>query len=86
MAAGAGVVVVLLACGLVELVVRRRGTGRGRLAVHAWPAALVVALATDLPEVAWTALKVGALSYGGGFVIIPLMQADAVGGHGWMSR
>ena len=34
--------------------------------------------------VAWTALKVGALSFGGGFVIIPLMQADAVGHH-WMT-
>ena len=33
----------------------------------------------------WTALKVGALSYGGGFVIIPLMQADAVDRHGWMT-
>ena len=31
------------------------------------------------------ALKVGALSYGGGFVIIPLMQGDAVDRHGWMT-
>jgi len=31
------------------------------------------------------ALKVGALSYGGGFVIIPLMQADAVDTYGWMT-
>lgn len=30
-----------------------------------------------LLSVAWVAIKVGALSYGGGFVIIPLMQADA---------
>jgi chromate transporter len=35
--------------------------------------------------VAWTAFKVGALSFGGGFVIIPLMQADAVGHH-WMTN
>ena len=34
--------------------------------------------AAELPALAWTALKVGALSYGGGFVIIPLMQGDAV--------
>jgi chromate transporter len=34
---------------------------------------------------AWVALKVGALSYGGGFVIIPLMQADAVNRYHWMS-
>ena len=33
----------------------------------------------------WMALKVGALSYGGGFVIIPLMQADAVDHHHWMT-
>ena len=31
------------------------------------------------------ALKVGALSYGGGFVVIPLMQGDAVDRHGWMT-
>jgi chromate transporter len=37
-----------------------------------------------LGSVAWVAVKVGALSFGGGFVIIPLMQADAVGRH-WMT-
>ena len=31
------------------------------------------------------AFKVGALSYGGGFVIVPLMQADAVERHHWMT-
>jgi chromate transporter len=36
-------------------------------------------------SVAWVALKVGALSYGGGFVIIPLMQADAVSHYHWMT-
>ncbi|WP_282203639.1 chromate transporter [Kitasatospora fiedleri] len=34
---------------------------------------------------AWVALKVGALSYGGGFVIIPLMQQDAVERYHWMT-
>ncbi|MGH3178306.1 MAG: chromate transporter [Streptosporangiaceae bacterium] len=37
-----------------------------------------------LAGVAWVAFKVGALSFGGGFVIIPLMQAHAVGRH-WMT-
>ena len=36
-------------------------------------------------SVAWVALKVGALSYGGGFVIIPLMQHDAVNTYHWMT-
>jgi chromate transporter len=31
------------------------------------------------------AFKVGALSFGGGFVIIPLMQHDAVNTYHWMS-
>jgi chromate transporter len=74
---GVGVVAVLLACGFVELGVRRG------LAVHAWP--LAVTGAAALPALAWTALKVGALSYGGGFVIIPLMRGDAVDTHGWMT-
>ena len=46
---------------------------------------LAVSGAAALPALAWTALKVGALSYGGGFVIIPLMQEDAVETYGWMT-
>src|SRR5262249_24657104 len=36
-------------------------------------------------SIAWVAFKVGALSYGGGFVIIPLMQHDAVHTYHWMT-
>jgi chromate transporter len=81
---GAWVVLVLLACGALELVwTRVRPAG---LAAHAWPVVLAAASATGgLLALFWTALKVGALSYGGGFVIIPLMQADAVDRHGWMT-
>src|SRR5207245_3166194 len=35
---------------------------------------------------AWVAFKVGAPSYGGGFVIIPLMQSDAVSQYHWMTN
>ncbi len=35
---------------------------------------------------AWVAFKVGALSYGGGFVIVPLMQFDAVSRYQWMTE
>jgi chromate transporter len=78
--AGQYVVLVLLAAGLIELAWRRRAA----LALHAFPVAAAGAAA--LPGLAWTALKVGALSYGGGFVIIPLMQEDAVERYGWMSH
>jgi chromate transporter len=38
-----------------------------------------------LGALVWEAFKVGALSYGGGFVIIPLMQHDVVSTYHWMS-
>lgn len=83
--AGAWVALALLGCGLFELALRRGGWA-DRAASLA-PPALVLAVtgAAALPALAWTAFKVGALSYGGGFVIIPLMQADAIG-HGWMTE
>ena len=81
---GVLVVAVLVACGLVELAVRRAGPRLRVAGVHAWP--VVLAAASALAPLSWTALKVGALSYGGGFVIIPLMQADAVGLHDWMTN
>ena len=50
------------------------------------PLLAVAAVPTGgLLSVAWVAFKVGALSYGGGFVIIPLMQHDAVDTYHWMS-
>ena len=54
------------------------------LAAPVRAAAAAVAGGGVLVSVAWVAFKVGALSFGGGFVIIPLMRADAVGRH-WMT-
>jgi chromate transporter len=55
--------------------------------VAALPAAVLAAAAAagGPGALVWTSLKVGALSYGGGFVIVPLMQHDAVQAHGWMT-
>lgn len=83
LAVGPYVVLVLLGCGLAELAIRRRA---GVASISPAGMLLVVTGAGALPALCWTALKVGALSYGGGFVIIPLMQADAVDAHGWMTR
>jgi chromate transporter len=83
---GPWLVLVLIAAGLVEVVWSRRTRG-GRVAgAHAWPPALVAAASgAGLGALCWTAFKVGALSYGGGFVIVPLMQGDAVDHYHWMS-
>ncbi|HMD52277.1 MAG TPA: chromate efflux transporter [Solirubrobacteraceae bacterium] len=47
---------------------------------------LAAAEPAGVAALAWTALKVGALSFGGGFVIVPLMQADAVSTYHWMTH
>jgi chromate transporter len=60
---------------------KARGIAALPVLVHA---AAAVAGGGVLVSVAWVAFKVGALSFGGGFVIIPLMRADAVGRH-WMT-
>ncbi|CCH32438.1 chromate efflux transporter [Actinosynnema sp. NPDC047251] len=78
---GPWLVVVLVVAGLVEVAVRvPSGRAQAVLPVLALPAAV-----GGLPAVAWVAAKVGALSYGGGFVIIPMMQHDAVTTYGWMT-
>jgi chromate transporter len=83
---GPWLVLLLAACGLVEVTWRGARRAPGGAALHAWPALLVAAAGTGgLGALAWVAFKVGALSYGGGFVIIPLMQADAVDRYGWMT-
>ncbi len=82
---GPWLVLVLVACGGVEAAWRRAG-GPGAVAGAA-PLLLPLATAAvgGIGALAWVAFKVGALSYGGGFVIIPLMQADAVNHYHWMT-
>ena len=82
---GPYLVLVLLGCGLLELIRQRRPAGL--LGIHWGPlAALAPASAGGIAALAWTAFKVGALSFGGGFVIIPLMQGDAVHTYHWMTN
>jgi chromate transporter len=99
---GPWLVLVLLGCGLLELLIRR-ATGEGTLSALALFALPKAALAGGLRDIAplaplavvatgtvgdlvWTAFKVGALSFGGGFVIVPLMQGDAVHAYHWMTN
>ena len=84
---GPELVLVLLACGVVEILVHRTG-----LASSLNPPRLILAGAAGhalavggFAAIAWVAFKVGALSYGGCFVIVPLMQHVAVTTYHWMS-
>ncbi len=98
---GPWLVLILVGCGLLELLIRR-ASGEGAMALlaplvavpraalagglrDAMPLAAVASTGT-VGDLVWTALKVGALSFGGGFVIVPLMQGDAVHAYHWMSN
>jgi chromate transporter len=89
---GPWLVLVLAACGLCEMAARRGsqpqpepGESGGTPRRHGALLAAAAPAAGGLGALAWVAFKVGALSYGGGFVIIPLMQRDAVHTYHWMS-
>ncbi|HXW33103.1 MAG TPA: chromate efflux transporter, partial [Acidimicrobiales bacterium] len=83
---GPYLVLVLFGCGLLEIGVQSRhrpttpGSTRAILA-FAGPTAAV----GGIGALVWVAFKVGSLSYGGGFVIVPLMQHDAVSVYHWMT-
>jgi chromate transporter len=88
-------VLVLIGCGLIEATIRGRGAAVRRVLrlrgvvphLLAAPALAISAAAGagGTGALVWVAFKVGALSYGGGFVIIPLMQGDAVHRYHWMT-
>ncbi len=93
MLVGPYLVIALLACGLFELAWTVGVKPRDRLQSAGGPPLTVLVLAAaggvgavgGIGALAWVAFKVGALSFGGGFVIIPLMQHDAVHAYHWMS-
>ncbi|WP_404867712.1 chromate efflux transporter [Kitasatospora griseola] len=95
---GPWLVLVLLATGTAEIAFRRGARRISRTGDTAPPRPKGDAPRAALPllvpglaatggfgALAWVAFKVGALSYGGGFVIIPLMQQDAVHRYHWMT-
>ena len=83
---GAYLVLVIFACGLTEIVIRRQGRPWSGSARAFLPALIIHATAVGgLGALVWVAFKVGALSYGGGFVIVPLMQHDVVVTYHWMT-
>jgi chromate transporter len=79
-------VLVLLAAGLAEVGARgsRPRSAPALQSVVVMPL-LAIAAVGGLGALVWESFKVGALSYGGGFVIIPLMQQDVVHVYHWMT-
>lgn len=86
-AIGPYLVVVLIVAGLVEMTIRREGrrASNGPRNALIPIAAIHAGVLGGVGALAWVAFKVGALSYGGGFVIVPIMQHDAVATYHWMT-
>jgi chromate transporter len=83
---GAYLVLVILACGLTEVLIRRQRRPWSGSARAFLPALILHGTTLGgLGALVWVAFKVGALSYGGGFVIVPLMQHDVVVTYHWMT-
>jgi chromate transporter len=81
-------VLVLLASGLTEVGIRV-WSGQPRPRIRSYAALSVLASVGSVGGIGaliWEGFKVGALSYGGGFVIIPLMQADVVSVYHWLTN
>jgi chromate transporter len=83
---GPYLVLALLGCGAAEVVIKRPRSSLSAV-TFLLPSAISRGFRVGgLGALAWTAFKVGALSFGGGFVIIPLMQGDAVHTYHWMNN
>jgi len=82
---GPFLVLLLIVCGLMETAMERGATSGTRGTMRGSFLPLAVSAVGGLSALVWVAFKVGALSYGGGFVIIPLMQHDAVVTYHWMT-
>ncbi|MGO9912785.1 MAG: chromate transporter [Acidimicrobiales bacterium] len=80
--------IVLIGCGVIEVALYlRNAKGASAPQVPMLVPWLAVALgAGGFGALIWVAFKVGALAFGGGFVIIPLMQHDAVSTYHWLSK
>ena len=80
---GPYLVLVLVGCGAFEVLATRPRTP-SRTTLVLLPAKTVAV--GGYGALAWTAFKIGALAFGGGFVIVPLMQDTAVHVYHWMTN
>ena len=74
----------LILCGAAAAALRRIATRSATAGAWAMPV-LVTAAPEVYARLAWLWIKMGALVYGGGYVIIPVVRGEAVRHFGWMS-
>jgi len=83
---GPWLVIVLVGCGAIELLHKQAAQGMHTVQ-QLLPVPLLGSIGTGgTLSLVWVAFKVGALSFGGGFVIVPLLQGDVVGHYHWLTQ
>lgn len=88
---GANVIVLLLAGGLVVVLAesirrwRQSGTAQVFLPLVGWSLPVAAAAPFSLPLLFLTFLKIGAVLYGSGYVLLAFLRADFVTGLGWLT-
>jgi chromate transporter len=86
--AGVPEIAVLLAAGLIALAWQRRASGAGAFAL-ASPGPLFATgamVAVSIPAILLTFLKIGAVLFGSGYVLVALLRSELVDGLGWVTE
>lgn len=80
-------IVVLLACGVLYVIVHRRGLWASALAlVGVLPVRAEAAeVTTRLSDISWFFLKVGLFSFGGAYAVLPYIRDGSVAQYGWIT-
>ncbi|MEX2237906.1 MAG: chromate efflux transporter [Dehalococcoidia bacterium] len=77
----------LVAAGVAGITLYTSSGGSRALALLPFSAPpLLLASAATYGKLAWVFFKAGALLFGGGYVMIPLIQGDVVDTYGWLSE
>jgi chromate transporter len=86
--AGVPEIVALLAAGLVALARQRWDRGEATLAIltTGMVSATGAAAVVSVPAILVTFLKIGAVLFGSGYVLVALLRSELVDGLGWLSE
>jgi chromate transporter len=81
----------LLAAGLIGVILYGRFFGSGARSLALPVVVILLAVAATrwdetLLDLSWLFLRTGGLLFGGGYVMIPLVEHDVVDGFGWLTR
>jgi chromate transporter len=84
--AGVPEIVVLLGAGLLAVVVREAGRPGLGIVLGTAPLAATTAAVASIPAIFVTFLKIGAVLFGSGYVLVALLRSELVDDLGWLTE